>query len=86
MPVNPTLPPKIGELMSDPLTLYLADIYTTSINPVGVPSLALPAGFSKSGLPIGMQLVGDKFSEPLLLSLGHQYQQVTDWHTRSPEL
>lgn len=86
MPVNPTLPPKFGELMSDPLTNYLADIYTTSINPVGVPSLAVPAGFSKSGLPIGMQLVGKKFSEPLLLALGHQYQQETDWHTHKPTL
>ncbi|MEI6690915.1 MAG: Asp-tRNA(Asn)/Glu-tRNA(Gln) amidotransferase subunit GatA [bacterium] len=86
MPVNPTMPPQIGELISDPLSNLLADVYTTSINPVGVPSLALPAGFSKSGLPIGMQLVGKKFSESLLLNLGYQYQQVTDWHTRSPKL
>jgi aspartyl-tRNA(Asn)/glutamyl-tRNA(Gln) amidotransferase subunit A len=86
MPVNPTMPTKIGEHESDPLASYLADIYTTSINPVGVPSLALPAGFSKSGLPIGMQLVGKKFSESLLLNLGHQYQTITDWHTQEPQL
>lgn len=86
MPVNPTLPPKFGELISDPLTNYLADIYTTSINPVGVPSLALPAGFSRTNLPIGMQLVSKKFAEPLLLALGDQYQKITDWHTRSPKL
>ncbi len=86
MPVNPMMPPKFGQLMSDPLTNFLADIYTTSINPVGIPALALPAGFSKDSLPIGMQLVGQKFSEALLLALGHQYQQQTDWHTRSPKL
>jgi aspartyl-tRNA(Asn)/glutamyl-tRNA(Gln) amidotransferase subunit A len=86
MPVNPIMPPKFGELMSDPITNFLADIYTTSINPVGVPSLAIPAGFSSGNLPIGMQLVGHKFSESMLLNFGHQYQQKTDWHTRKPTL
>lgn len=86
MPVNPVMPPKFGQLTSDPLSSYLADIYTCSINPVGVPSLAIPAGFSKANLPIGMQLVGEKFSEDLLLRIGYQYQRVTDWHTRSPKL
>ena len=86
MPVNPTMPPMFGELISDPLASYLSDIYTCSINPVGIPALAIPVGFSKTNLPIGMQLVGEKFSEELLLRLGHQYQCVTDWHTRSPKL
>lgn len=86
MPIMPTHPTKIGEIMSDPLANLLADIYTTSQNPVGVPSLALPAGFSSTDLPIGMQLVGTKFSEAMLLAMGHQYQQVTDWHTRRPTL
>jgi len=86
MPIMPTHATKIGEIVSDPLANLLADIYTTSQNPVGVPSLAIPAGFSQSGLPIGMQLVGSKFSESLLLAMGHQYQQITDWHTRSPKL
>lgn len=86
MPISPTVATKIGDLSSDPLANMLADLYTTTINQVGIPALALPAGFSKEGLPIGMQLVGQKFSESLLLSLGHQYQQVTDWHTRSPKL
>lgn len=83
MPVTPTPATKIGELVSDPLKNLLADVYTTSQNPVGVPSLALPCGFTKSGLPIGMQLVGNMFSEELLLNLGYRYQQVTDWHTRN---
>jgi aspartyl-tRNA(Asn)/glutamyl-tRNA(Gln) amidotransferase subunit A len=84
MPVNPMSPPVIGQLMSDPLQNYLADIYTYSQNPAGIPSLALPCGFTKSNLPIGMQLVGKMFSEALLLRLGHQYQQKTEWHTRIP--
>lgn len=86
MPIMPTHATKIGEIVSDPLANLLADIYTTSQNPVGVPSLAIPAGFSQSGLPIGMQLVGKKFSESLLLAFGHQYQQQTDWHLRKPTL
>ncbi|KKR68623.1 MAG: Glutamyl-tRNA(Gln) amidotransferase subunit A [Microgenomates group bacterium GW2011_GWA2_40_6] len=83
-PITPTPPPKIGELMNDPLQNFLADIYTTSQNPVGVPSLALPCGFTKSGLPIGAQIVGPMFSEDLLLNIGHQYQQLTDSHLKSP--
>jgi len=84
MPVNPTPPTKIGELMSDPLANLLADVYTTSQNPVGVPSLALPCGFTTTNLPIGMQLVGKMFSEDLLLNIGYAYQQETDWHKRKP--
>ncbi len=86
MPVNPTLPTKLGELLNDPIKNMLADYYTGTINSAGLPSLSLPAGFSKNNLPIGMQLVGKMFSEDLLLRLGHHYQQVTDWHTRKPKL
>jgi aspartyl-tRNA(Asn)/glutamyl-tRNA(Gln) amidotransferase subunit A len=86
MPVNPMAPPKIGELMTDPLQNYLADIYTYSQNPAGLPSLAIPCGFTTTTLPIGMQLVGKMFSEDVLLQLGYQYQQKTDWHTRSPKI
>lgn len=86
MPVTSTPPTKIGELISDPLLNMLADIYTTSQNPVGIPSLAIPCGFTRSNLPIGMQLIGKMFSEELLLKVGHAYQQVTDWHKRKPSL
>ena len=86
MPVNPTPPTKIGELLEDPLKNYLADAYTITQNPVGVPSLALPCGFTKSHLPVGMQLVGNMFTEDVLLRLGYQYQQKTDWHTRIPRV
>lgn len=85
-PVTTSMPNKIGELISNPLQNMLVDIYTTPENPVGIPALALPCGFSNSGLPIGMQLVGKMFAEDELLAFGHQYQQVTSWHTRSPKL
>lgn len=84
MPVNPIQPPKFGELINDPIANYLADIYTYSQNPVGVPGLALPCGFTKLGLPVGFQLVGKMFSEDLLLQVGRQYQKVTDWHKEKP--
>ncbi len=86
MPVNPTPPTKIGELINDPIQNLLADIFTTSQNPVGVPSLAIPCGFTKSGLPIGMQIVGKMFSEKLLFDIGNIYQKNTDWHNEIPKL
>lgn len=83
-PIMPNIPPKFGELLSDPLQNLLADIYTVSQNPVGVPSLAIPCGFTKDNLPIGAQIVGKMFSEELLLALGHQYQKLTSHHLKSP--
>lgn len=85
-PIMPNNPPKFGQLLSDPLQNLLADIYTVSQNPVGVPSLAIPCGFTKSGLPIGAQIIGKMFSEELLLSIGHEYQKLTDFHTKKPNL
>ena len=85
-PVMPNVPPKFGELLSDPLQNLLADIYTVSQNPVGVPSLALPCGFTKSGLPIGAQIVGKMFTEELLLSIGAQFQKLTSYHLQKPKL
>ena len=79
-PVAPILPTKLGELINNPLQNMLADLYTVTINIVGVPSLAIPAGFSKNKLPIGLQLIGKKFHEGELLQLGYAYQQVTTWH------
>lgn len=85
-PIMPNNPPKFGELLSDPLQNLLADIYTVSQNPVGVPSLALPCGFTKSGLPIGAQIVGKMFSEELLLAIGHEFQKLTTYHLQKPAL
>jgi aspartyl-tRNA(Asn)/glutamyl-tRNA(Gln) amidotransferase subunit A len=86
MPVTPTPPTRIGELINNPLENLLADVYTVSQNLVGVPSLSLPCGFTKDGLPIGMQIVGQMFSEDQLLALGYLYQSKTSWHKRKPAL
>ena len=75
---------KLNEKTDDPVSMYLNDIYTVSANLAGLPALSLPAGFSQSGLPIGMHLVGDHFSESRLLNIGHRYQQVTEWHQQTP--
>lgn len=85
MPVEPMFATKLGELINDPIQNMLADIYTCQ-TPTGLPSLALPCGFGKNNLPCGMQLIGNMFSEDLLLNIGHQYQQVTDWHKKTPNL
>lgn len=84
MPVTPNFPTKLGEVVDDPMRNFLIDVYTVTQNPVGIPSLALPCGFSKDGLPIGMQLMSKLFSEMLLFQIGHAYQQVTEWHTKKP--
>lgn len=84
-PVSPTLPFKIGEKVNDPLSMYLADIYTTNINLAGIPSLAVPAGFVDD-LPVGMQIIGPDFSEKILYQLGYAYEQETKWYETKPEL
>lgn len=84
-PVSPTPPFKIGEKVDDPLSMYLVDVYNVLVNLAGVPSLALPCGFSSDGLPIGMQIIGPQFSESLILNVGYQYEQVTNWHKEKGE-
>jgi aspartyl-tRNA(Asn)/glutamyl-tRNA(Gln) amidotransferase subunit A len=83
-PVSPILPFAIGEKTDNPLQMWLADAYTVTINPAGIPALALPCGFSKNNLPIGFQLIGPQLSEPLLFQAGQAYQQATEWHRRKP--
>lgn len=84
-PTCPTTAFKLGEKTSDPLEMYLSDIYVVATNPAGVPSLAVPAGFSNN-MPVGMQLIGKHLNEQTLFQVGHAYQQVTDWHKRTPPL
>lgn len=67
----------------DPVKMYLEDIFTISTNLAGLPGMSLPAG-EISGLPIGMQLIGNYFDEARLLNVAHQFQKLTDWHTRAP--
>lgn len=83
-PVAPTTALKMGEGLSDPLAMYLGDIYTVMINIAGLPSLALPCGFDRDGMPVGMQLIGRPFDENTILAAGNAYQSVTDYHTKKP--
>ncbi|MFH1833109.1 MAG: Asp-tRNA(Asn)/Glu-tRNA(Gln) amidotransferase subunit GatA [Candidatus Levyibacteriota bacterium] len=85
-PVSPTPPFKIGEKVNDPLQMYLIDVYTVLINLAGLPSLALPCGFSKNGLPIGMQIIGPQFSEELLFNIGNKYEQESQHYKKKPNL
>jgi len=64
--------------------MYLSDIFTVSVNLAGLPAISIPAGFAGK-LPIGLQIIGDYFSESRLLNLAHQFQQATDWHRQIPE-
>ncbi len=75
---------RINEKTADPVAMYLNDIYTVSANLAGLPALSLPAGFADD-LPVGLQLIGNHFSEALLLNIGHRYQQATDWHQQVPK-
>lgn len=83
-PAAPSVAWNIGEKDSDPLAMYLADIYTLGVNLAGLPGIAHPVGFAASGRPIGMQLIGNYFSEARLLNAAHQYQSHTDFHLRTP--
>lgn len=86
MPVMPFHAPKLGELIADPLKNALTDALTTTQNPVGIPSLAVPIGFSSSGLPMGAQVVGPMFFEEKILSVGYRIQQLTEFHKKKPAL
>jgi aspartyl-tRNA(Asn)/glutamyl-tRNA(Gln) amidotransferase subunit A len=83
-PVTPTPAFKLGEKSENPLQMYLSDIYTISVNLAGLPAISVPCGFSKGGLPIGLQLIGRAFEEETLLRAAHAYQQSTQWHLRKP--
>ncbi len=81
-PVAPTPAFKLGEKASDPLQMYLEDIFTVSANLVGIPGLAIPTGFTTKGLPLGFQLLGKRFSEPTLFELGKTYEKATNYHPK----
>jgi aspartyl-tRNA(Asn)/glutamyl-tRNA(Gln) amidotransferase subunit A len=85
-PTAPTAAFRLGAMSEDPVQMYLNDIFTVAANLVGAPALSIPCGFTTPGLPIGLQLQGDYFSEARLLNVAHQFQQATDWHRRAPIL
>ncbi|HIT31398.1 MAG TPA: Asp-tRNA(Asn)/Glu-tRNA(Gln) amidotransferase subunit GatA [Candidatus Enterenecus stercoripullorum] len=84
-PVSPTTAPKLGASLSDPLKMYLSDIYTVSVNLAGLPGLSMPCGFDAKGLPIGAQLIGPHFGEGRLLNAAYAFQQDTDYHKQMPK-
>ena len=83
--IGPTTPsPAFGlDSIKDSVTMYLEDIYTIALNLAGLPGISVPAGFV-DGLPVGMQIIATDFAEAKLLNVAHQYQQVSDWHSRKP--
>lgn len=83
-PTTPAPAFKIGEKISDPIAMYLSDIYTIAVNLAGLPGMSLPVGFVNN-LPVGMQLIGKLFGEAKLLNVAHAFQKTTDWHKRTPE-
>ena len=82
-PVSPTTAFDLGSV-KDPVSMYLADIYTLSANLAGLPGMSIPAGFAQN-LPVGLQLIGNYWSESKLLNIAHQFQQQTDWHQKMPQ-
>jgi aspartyl-tRNA(Asn)/glutamyl-tRNA(Gln) amidotransferase subunit A len=82
-PTTPTVAFGIGDKTSDPITMYLNDIYTIGANLAGLPAMSIPCGFA-AGLPVGVQLIGPHFSEGRLLAAAHAYQRETDFHLRTP--
>ncbi len=85
-PVAPTPPFKLGAKADDPLQMYLTDIFAATANLTGIPSLAVPSGFTKNGLPLGFQLMCPRFGENTLFDLGEMYQKETDWHLKTAKL
>lgn len=85
-PVSPTPPFKLGEKTEDPLTMYLSDIFTISVNLAGVPAISIPCGFTKSALPIGLQLIARPFAEETIFQAAYAYEQAHEWHQQNPRL
>lgn len=85
-PTSPTPPFKIGERIRDPLTMYLSDIFTVSVNLAGLPAISIPCGLTSEGLPLGLQIIGKPFDESTVLKLAYHYEKSTPWHELRPNL
>ena len=85
-PTSPTPAFRAGEKTDDPLQMYLADIFTISVNLAGVPAISIPCGFTSNNLPVGLQLIARHFDEESLLQASYAYEQSTEWHKRKPDL
>jgi aspartyl-tRNA(Asn)/glutamyl-tRNA(Gln) amidotransferase subunit A len=85
-PTSPTAAFRLGEKLSDPLAMYLSDVYTITANLAGIPGLSIPCGLTRGGLPIGLQLLAPAFAEETLLRTARVFERATDWHTRRPPI
>lgn len=85
-PTTPAVAFDLGEKSSDPIQMYLSDIYTSATNLAGLPGMSIPVGFGDKMRPVGLHIIGDYFSEARMLNIAHQYQLITDWHQRAPNL
>ncbi len=85
-PTSPTTAFRFGEKVDDPLAMFLADIFTVSLNLSGMCGVSVPCGFDREGLPIGLQVLGPSLGEETILRVAHAYEQSTDWHTRRPTI
>jgi aspartyl-tRNA(Asn)/glutamyl-tRNA(Gln) amidotransferase subunit A len=85
-PTTPTPAFPLGEKSSDPLAMYLSDVFTIGANLAGIPAISVPCGFTQSGLPIGLQIQAPAFEEEKLLRVARMLERETDWHTRRPTL
>jgi aspartyl-tRNA(Asn)/glutamyl-tRNA(Gln) amidotransferase subunit A len=85
-PVAPTPAFRLGEKLTDPLTMYLSDIFTIPVNLAGLPAISVPCGFSRAGLPIGLQILGPPLGEEVVLQTAYAFEQATDFHRHKPPL
>jgi len=83
-PTAPSVAFALGAKATDPVQMYLNDIYTVAANLAGLPAMSIPCGFGEGGMPVGLHVVGNYFTEARMLNAAHQYQRATDWHTRAP--
>jgi aspartyl-tRNA(Asn)/glutamyl-tRNA(Gln) amidotransferase subunit A len=84
-PVTPFTAFPLGEKSTDPLQMYLTDVFTVSANLAGLPAMSLPCGFDQKNLPIGLQVLGKPWAEETVLRVGRAYEKATEWHQRWPE-
>jgi aspartyl-tRNA(Asn)/glutamyl-tRNA(Gln) amidotransferase subunit A len=85
-PTTPTAAFKIGEKSDNPLDMYLTDIYTNSVNLAGLPAVSIPCGFTKEGLPIGLQIIAKPFAEETLMRVAYTFEQTTQFHKQKPAM
>lgn len=85
-PVSPTTAFKIGEKVSDPLAIFLTDVFTVSLNLTGMCGISVPCGFDDDSMPIGLQLIGPHMGEEIILRAAYAYEQSTEWHKCKPKL